>query len=173
MINSRRSFIVGIRGPHLTKKEIFFLKKYRPWGIILFSRNINTINQTQKLTRSIKSIFNDFNYPILIDEEGGRISRLNNFIDNSVFSHNYFGDLYKKNKKKFKIYFDIYVKQISYLLTLLGINLNTVPVLDVKRSFTNKIIGDRSFSTNPKIVSILGDYSISKYHKNNIGTIVS
>ena len=172
MINLRRSFIVGIKGLHLTKKEYFFLKKYKPWGVILFSRNIKTILQTQLLTKSIKTIFNDCNYPILIDEEGGRVSRLRNFIDNSIFTNDFFGKLFINNNKKFKIYFDVYVKQISYLLTLLGINLNTVPVLDVRRSFTDKIIGDRSFSSNPKIVSKLGDYCISKYHKHNIGTVV-
>ena len=172
MINLRRSFIVGIKGLHLTKKEFFFLKKYKPWGIILFSRNIKTIFQTQQLTESIKKIFNDYNYPILIDEEGGRVSRLGNFIDNSIFTHDFFGKLYTNNNKKFEIYFDIYVKQICYLLALLGINLNTVPVLDVRRRSTNKIIGDRSFSSNPKIVSKLGDYFISKYHKYNIGTII-
>ena len=170
MINLRRSFIVGIKGLHLTKKEYFFLKKYKPWGVILFSRNIKTILQTQLLTKSIKTIFNDCNYPILIDEEGGRVSRLRNFIDNSIFTNDFFGKLFINNNKKFEIYFDVYVKQISYLLTLLGINLNTVPVLDVRRSFTDKIIGDRSFSSNPKIVSKLGDYCISKYHKHNIGT---
>ena len=172
MINLRRSFIVGIKGLHLTKKEYFFLKKYKPWGVILFSRNIKTILQTQLLTKSNKTIFNDFNYPILIDEEGGRVSRLRNFIDNSIFTNDFFGKLFINNNKKFEIYFDVYVKQISYLLTLLGINLNTVPVLDVRRSFTDKIIGDRSFSSNPKIVSKLGDYCISKYHKHNIGTII-
>ena len=121
MINLRRSFIVGIKGSHLTKKEFFFLKKYKPWGVILFSRNINTIFQTQQLTKSIKAIFNDYNYPILIDEEGGKISRLRNFIDNSIFTHDFFGKLYTNNNKKFEIYFNTYVKQISYLLTLLEI----------------------------------------------------
>ena len=147
MINLRRSFIVGIKGLHLTKKEFLFLKKYKPWGVILFSRNIKTIFQTQQLTKSIKTTFNDYNYPILIDEEGGRVSRLRNFIDNSIFTNDFFGKLYTNNHRKFEIYFDIYVKQISYLLTLLGINLNTVPVLDVRRNFTDKIIGDRSFSS--------------------------
>ena len=86
MINKRRSFITGIKGSKLTKKEIFFLKKYKPWGIILFSRNIKTIYQTQELTAHIKKLFKDKNYPILIDEEGGKVSRLNKFIDNSIFS---------------------------------------------------------------------------------------
>ena len=84
------------------------MKKYKPWGIILFSRNINTISQTQKLTNSIKKLFNNNNYPILIDEEGGKVTRLNRFIDNSIFTAKYFGDLYKVIKSNFKIYFSIW-----------------------------------------------------------------
>ena len=155
MINkSHRSFICGIKGKYLTKNEISFLKKYKPWGIILFSRNINSINQTQELTNSIKKIFKNKNYPIMIDEEGGRVSRLRKFIDNSIFSAEYFGNLFKKDKKKFNIYYNVYVKQITYLLKLLGININTVPVLDLKRKNFHKIVDDRSFSVNKKIVSI-------------------
>ena len=122
MINKRRSFITGIKGFKLSKKEIFFLKKYKPWGVILFSRNIISISQTQKLTTHIKKLFNDNNYPILIDEEGGRVTRLSKFIDNSIFSAEFFSNHYKKNKKKFYIYYNIYIKQIAYLLNLLGIN---------------------------------------------------
>ena len=172
MINNRRSFITGIKGAKLTKKEIFFLKKYKPWGVILFSRNIKSISQTQKLTSHIKRLFNDNCYPILIDEEGGKVSRLNKFIDNSIFSAKFFSNLYIKDKKKFNIYFNIYIKQISHLLNLLGININTSPVLDVRRKITNNVIGNRSFSSNPFLVSKLGRISISKYHKNNIGTVM-
>ncbi len=172
MINKRRSFITGIKGTKLSKKEIFFLKKYKPWGIILFSRNIISISQTQKLTSHIKKLFNDLNYPILIDEEGGRVSRLSKFIYNSIFSAEFFTNLYKNNKKKFYIYYDVYVKQICYLLNLLGININTVPVLDVRRKITNKVIGNRSFSSDPFLVSKLGKICINKFHKNHIATVI-
>ena len=172
MINKRRSFIIGIKSIKLSKKEVFFLRKYKPWGIILFSRNIKTIYQTQKLTSHIKKLFKDKNYPILIDEEGGQISRLNKFIDNSIFSAEFFNTLYTKDKKKFYIYYNIYVKQIAYLLNLLGININTVPVLDVRRKITNNVIGNRSFSSNPFQVSKLGKICINKFHENSIGTVV-
>ena len=49
MINKRRAFITGIKGKFLTTNERKFLKKYMPWGVILFSRNIYTIKQTQQL----------------------------------------------------------------------------------------------------------------------------
>ena len=88
-INSRKSFICGIRGIKLSNKEYLFLKKNKPWGIILFERNIKNINQTKKLISSIKNIFNDQNYPILIDEEGGKVSRLKSIIDNSIFTGKY------------------------------------------------------------------------------------
>ena len=172
MINKRRRFITGIKGTKLTQKETFFLKKYKPWGVILFSRNIKSISQTQELTSRIKNLFKDNNYPILIDEEGGRVSRLGMFIDNSILSSDFFSKLYKKNKKKFYIYYDVYVKQISYLLNLLGININNVPVLDVMRKSTHKIIGNRSFSSDPYLVSKLGKICINKFHENRIATVI-
>ena len=73
---TKRSFITGLKSTSLSLKEKNFLSYYKPWGIILFSRNIKSINQTKKLTDQIKKIFNDVNYPILIDQEGGRVSRL-------------------------------------------------------------------------------------------------
>ena len=172
MIRDHRSFICGIKGKNLSDKEKKFLKKYKPWGIILFSRNIKSIQQTQILTNSIKKIFKNENFPILIDEEGGRVSRLRNFIDNSIFTAKYFGDLYKINNKKFEIYFNVYVKQISYLLRTLGININSVPVLDLRRFKSHSIIGDRSYSSNKKIVSKIGNICIQKFHSNKIATII-
>jgi len=97
---------------------------------------------------------------------------LNKFIDNSIFSAEFFSNLYIKDKKKFYIYYNIYIKQISYLLNLLGININTVPVLDVRRKITNNIIGNRSFSSNPFLVSKLGKICINKFYEYNIGTVI-
>ena len=101
IMKNRRAFIVGIKSTSLSKKEIFFLKKYKPWGVILFSRNLKEINQIKKLTNEIRFIFKDNKYPILIDQEGGRINRLVRLIETSVLSAKYFGDLYQINKKKF------------------------------------------------------------------------
>ena len=77
-MNNRRSFIIGIKSIKLSKKEKAFLRKYKPWGVILFTRNINNIKQTFHLTSEIRQIFNDKKYPILIDQEGGRVNRLKN-----------------------------------------------------------------------------------------------
>ena len=120
----------------------------------------------------IKKLFNDKNFPILIDEEGGRVSRFSKIIDTKIFTAEYFGNLYKKNKKKFNLYLDVYLKQISYLLKSSGINFNTSPVLDIRYKNKHKIIGDRSYSSNPKIVSYIGKKVIFKFHQQKICSII-
>ena len=86
MIRNRRAFIVGIKSTTLSKKEKTFLKKYKPWGVILFSRNIKDVQQTKRLTGQIRSCFKDSKYPILVDEEGGEVSRISKIIDTRIFS---------------------------------------------------------------------------------------
>ena len=65
-MNNRRAFIVGIKSSKLQSKEKSFLRKYKPWGVILFTRNIKDIKQTLRLTTSIRKIFNDNRYPKII-----------------------------------------------------------------------------------------------------------
>ena len=171
-MNNRRAFIVGLKSTEISSKEQLFLKKYKPWGIILFTRNIKNLNQTKKLTAKIRNIFNDKKYPIMIDQEGGRVSRLENIISFENLTSDFFGKKYVKNKKDFDIYFKIFIDKTSYLLKELGININSVPVLDLKISGSSKIIGDRSFSRDPNIVSKIGDICIKAYKENSIGTII-
>ena len=171
-MKNRRSFIVGIKSTKLNNKEKIFLRKFKPWGVILFTRNIKNINQTFKLTSSIRKIFNDKNYPILIDQEGGRVNRLRNIISFDNLTSEFFGQLYVKNYKEFEIYYRLFIDKTSYLLKLIGVNLNTSPVLDLRVKGASNIIGDRSFSKDPKIVSKIGDYCINFFHKNKIGTVI-
>ena len=171
MIN-RKSFITGIKGTKLTKLEIKFLRKYKPWGIILFSRNLKDFRQIQSLTNSIKNIFKDKNYPIMIDQEGGRVNRLNQFINLDYLTSEYFGKLFVKNKSEFNLIFKLFIDKTSQLLSNLGININTVPVLDLRYKGSSNIIGNRSFSNNPKIVSKIGDICIQNYKNNSIATVI-
>ena len=171
-MNNRRSFIVGIKSLKLSSKEKIFLKKYKPWGVILFSRNIKNINQTFKLTNSIRNIFNDRKYPILIDQEGGRVNRLKNIISFDNFTSEFFGKKYVSNFNEFNLIFKLFIDKTSYLLNLMGININTSPVLDLQVKNSSNVIGDRSFSKNPKIVSKIGEFCINYFHKNGIGSVI-
>ena len=90
MMDDRKSFIVGLKSTKLLIKEKKFLIKHKPWGIILFSRNIKNITQVKKLTDQIRKIFNDKKYPILIDQEGGRVNRLRKFFKADKFTGEFF-----------------------------------------------------------------------------------
>ena len=172
MIKNRKSFIVGIKSHKLTNEEKSFLRKYKPWGVILFLRNIKSIKQTRNLTNSIKKIFNDKNYPILIDQEGGRVNRLSNIITFNNLTSEYFGDLFRKDKMKLNIIYKLFIDKTSYLLKLIGVNINTVPVLDLRVKGATNIIGDRSFSKNKNVVSKMGNLCIKLFHENSIGTVI-
>ena len=171
-MNSRRSFITGIKSISLSIKEEKFLQQYKPWGVILFSRNITSLKQAKKLTDQIKKIFQDKNYPILIDQEGGRVNRLKKIFNADLLTGEFFGKLYLNDKKKFYNYYKIFIDQTSFLLKSIGANINTLPVLDLKLKGSSSIIGDRSFSQNPKIVSKIGDICINSFHSNKIGTVI-
>jgi len=172
MIKHRKAFIIGIKSYKLSNKEKIFLKQYRPWGVILFSRNIKSIHQTKTLTDQIKKIFKDKNYPILIDQEGGRVNRLNKIISFDKLTSEYFGNLFEKDKMKLNIIYRLFIDKTSYLLKLMGVNINTVPVLDLRVQGASNVIGDRSFSKNKNIVSKMGDLCIKLFHKNSIGTVI-
>ena len=169
---NKKAVIFGIRSYKLTNSEKILLKKVKPWGIILFSRNIKNILQLKLLIDDIKKTLNEKKYPILIDQEGGKVSRLNKIIDLSIFSQDFFGKLYIKDKKIFLNHYKIYINAVCYILNYVGININTVPVLDVRRKKSHNIIGTRSFSENPKDVSILGNFCIDFFKKNKIATVV-
>ena len=172
MINNRKAIIFGINSYRLNNNEKVLFKRIKPWGIILFSRNVKSLEQLQLLVRDIKKIFNDENFPILIDVEGGKVSRLSKIIDLTIFSQSYFGKMYKKNKNLFFTYYKIYVNAVSSILNQVGININTIPVLDIRRKVTHKAISDRTFSKNKKIVSNLGKLCIDLYKKNKIFTVI-
>ena len=171
-MNNRRSFITGIKSTKLSAYEKSFLRKYKPWGVILFTRNIKNINQAYDLTKSIRKIFNDKKYPILIDQEGGRVNRLENIMSFENLTSEFFGYKYVNNYKEFIFFYKLFIDKTSYLLKSIGININTTPVLDLRIKGTSNIIGNRSFSGDPKVVSKIGDYCIKFFRENGIGCVI-
>ncbi len=167
----RKAIIISIKGYNLSNKEKHLLKSEKPWGIILFKRNIKSFNQVKKLIKNIRKVCKDKYYPIMIDEEGSSVSRLSKII-NHDFSQKFFGDLYQVDPKTTLILYKKYIFNLSHFLKKIGININTVPVLDVIRNDTNKIIGNRSFSNDPDIVKRLGKICVENYKFCKISTVM-
>ena len=167
----KKAIIVSINGPTLTSKEKLLLSKEKPWGLILFKRNIKSSIQLKRLIKSIRNYVKDKRFPVLIDEEGSSVSRLRDLFNHNVDA-NYFGKLYKTNKRIAVNLYKSYLRSLSSELKKLGININTIPVLDVLRWNTNSVIGNRSFSENKKIVKELGKITIDECHAKKILTVI-
>ena len=165
------AIIYGIKGLKLNLKEINFFKKYKPWGIILFSRNIANLDQVRNLTFSIKDIFKDKNFPILIDQEGGNVNRFRKIINLDKYNAKYFGDIYKNNKK-FYLKFNNFLKMNISILKYCGININTVPVLDLFNQDKKSVIGNRAFAKNHNTVLKLSKHLINYYKNLGLGTVI-
>ena len=168
---NRKSIILSIKGLKLSKEEYSLIQNEKPWGIILFKRNIKNINQLKSLTSEIKKPMNDSLYPILIDEEGGRVSRLSNIFDTKKFAQYFFGNLFEKNKQIGENNYKEYLYLICKILNNTGININTIPVLDILKNKTHKIIGDRSYSKNLKTIKSLGRICMNVLNNYKIGSV--
>ena len=167
----RKALIISIKGTKLSEKEKFLFKYEHPWGVILFKRNLKSIGQIKKLTNKIQSLTRNKKFPIIIDEEGDSVSRLRDIMSHNI-SAKFLGDLFKKEKIFCKKIIRQYIKSLSKVLKDLGININTIPVLDVLRNNTNSIIGKRSFSKDKKIVKELGCLTIDNLNLNKIGSVI-
>src|SRR6202790_4471284 len=71
-----RAFITGVSGTELNAAEREFIRAERPWGFILFKRNIETPQQVTQLVQELRKTVGVLDAPVLIDQEGGRVQRL-------------------------------------------------------------------------------------------------
>ena len=167
----KKAIIVSIKGYKLSIKERELLSKERPWGLILFKRNIKSLKQIQNLIKNIKKYAKNNKFPILIDEEGVEVSRLSKILNHNI-NANLFGSLYEKDKEFAISMYKLYLRSLCINLRKIGININTIPVLDVLRKSTHSIIGKRSFSKKKEIVKHLGKITVKECHAQKILTVV-
>ena len=168
----KKAIIISLSGFKLKKDEIKLFKKYLPWGVILFKRNIKNYSQLKKLISSIKKITKDKKYPILIDEEGGDVTRLQSIVNNKHFSQRLFGQIYEANARVGISIYKKYINEICMILKSLGININTVPVLDKLYSHTSNFLNNRVYSSNIKTIQSLSNTCINTYKINKISTVI-
>lgn len=143
--------VAGISGTTLAENVKKLVNHYKVGGIILYRENMQTPEQTVKLTNQIRAENSDNHLPILlgVDQEGGKISKLPGDL-NKIPASGKIGD---RNNPEYSYKIGSY---LGKLVKSFGFNLNFAPVLDVNSNPTNPVIGERSFGDNPKIVSNLG-----------------
>ena len=143
-------FIISVRGEHLTNDIKALIRKYKLGNFIIFSPNVKNIKQLEKLTGEIyKVIIETGIMPFIsIDQEGGNTLKIK---DETTFYpwHMTISSTNVENAK-------IIGHMMGQHLISLGINMNFAPLLDINNNPKNPIIGIRSFSDKPEIVSKYG-----------------
>lgn len=149
------SAIYGCAGPELSADEKAFFSDARPWGFILFARNIVSSDQLRHLTAALREAAGH-DAPILIDQEGGRVQRLRPPHWRSWPAGRRYGELYERNAETGLQAAHLGARLIAAELRSAGITVDCLPVLDVPVPGAHDVIGDRAYALEPGPVAALG-----------------
>jgi beta-N-acetylhexosaminidase len=148
--------ILGCSGPILTAEERTFFRRVKPWGFILFKRNVETPDQVRTLVDALRDTVGRADAPVLIDQEGGRVQRLGPPHWDRYPPGRAFGDLTGNDPLVRREITRLGARLMAHDLAALGINVDCVPVLDVPDPAGHEIIGDRAYGQTPDEVALLG-----------------
>ena len=148
--------ILGCAGTTLTTEEAAFFRDVKPWGFILFKRNIADPDQVRALTAALRETVGRPDAPILIDQEGGRVARLGAPHWKTYPPGRSYGALVANDPLVAREITRLGARLIAHDLLSLGVNVDCVPVLDVPDPLGHEIIGDRAYGDTPEQVATLG-----------------
>jgi len=151
-----RAFICGCKGFDLSADEQAFIRQTRPWGLILFKRNIRRKDQVSDLVKSFRSILGRAAAPVLIDQEGGRVQRLGPPLWPAYPSAASFHQQAAGNVEAAAQTIRASTKLLAADLHELGITIDCLPVLDVPSADGHGVIGDRAYAEDPQLVARYG-----------------
>jgi len=149
------ALISGCSGLVFTRDEIAFFREFDPWGLILFQRNCHDHEQIKALISSFRALNGRKDAPVLIDQEGGRVQRLQPPLWRQYPAARIFGDIFQKDREEGLEAAYLITRLIAEDLHNLGINVDCLPVADVPRHDSDNIIGDRSYASDAETVSHL------------------
>ena len=150
-----RAFISGLSGPALTADERAFLRDSRPWGLILFKRNIEDKAQVARLVRDSQEAIGIAGAPVLVDQEGGRVQRLGPPHWPAYPPGAAYGALYQRDKAAGLRAAWLGARLIAADLKPLGIDVDCLPLADVPVRGADQVIGDRAYGETPDQVAAL------------------
>ena len=149
-----KAFICGCKGLALEPQERAQIARHRPWGLILFKRNIDNPQQVAALVASFREIVGRADAPVLIDQEGGRVQRMGPphwpaYPAAARFSA-IAGQAAQVEAARLN------ARIMASDLGAVGINVDCLPVLDVPAPGSHAIVGDRAYGADPGTVAALG-----------------
>ena len=150
-----RAFITGLAGPALTAEERAFLREARPWGLILFKRNIQDKTQVTRLVEDFLEATGGGGAPVLVDQEGGRVQRLGPPHWPAYPPGAAYGALYERDAAAGLRAAWLGARLIAADLAPLGINVDCLPLADVPVRGSDNVIGDRAYGVTPDQVAAI------------------
>jgi beta-N-acetylhexosaminidase len=154
-MSESKAMILGCSGLTLTPEEKAFYRAERPWGFILFGRNISEAQQIADLVAEMRESVG-WHAPVLIDQEGGRVQRIRPPILQHYPSGQALGDLYRSDREKGLRAAWLMSRLHAFDLQRFGINIDCLPVLDVPVEGSSNVIGNRAYGGDPKTVTEMG-----------------
>lgn len=153
---SVRAAILGCEGLKLAARERAFFADARPWGFILFKRNIDTPDQVRALTESLREAVGRPDAPVLVDQEGGRVQRLGPPHWRRYPPGRAYGQLPADDPLLRREIARLGGRLLAHDLAGVGISVDCAPVLDIPNSRAHDVIGDRAYAEIPDEAATLG-----------------
>jgi len=152
-----RAFITGLSGPAVTADERTFLRETRPWGLILFKRNVQSAGQLSALIDEFKAAVGRTEVPVLIDQEGGRVQRMGPPQWPAYPPGAAYGRIYDRDQTAGLAAARLGGRLMASDLAAAGITVDCLPLGDVPVAGSDAVIGDRAYGqTSGKVAAIAG-----------------
>ena len=156
--------IYGLEGPELTADERAFFRDSDPAGFILFRRNCEDREQLRRLTAALRDASGRPEVPILIDQEGGRVARMRPPEWPSFPPGEAFDRLYQLAPSSAIEAARSNARALGLMLSEVGVNVDCLPMLDVRQPGATDIVGDRALGSEPMQVAALGRAILDGLH---------
>ncbi len=151
-----KAMILGVAGQSLSEAERSFIAAERPWGFILFARNIAEAEQVRDLIAALRDAVGRPDAPAFIDQEGGRVQRLRPPLAPNYPPASQLGALYRSDREAGLRAAWLMSRLHAFDLASLGFTADCLPVLDVPIEGANDVIGNRAYGKQPAMVTELG-----------------
>ena len=150
------ALFVGMPGLSLSPSEIAFFREANPFGLFLFRRNLDNPEQIRRLCAQFREAVGREDAPVYIDQEGGRVQRLDNGNWPLFRPLGTFGALARKDFEQASKALRLSSLAMGTMMLELGLGSGTTPVIDLARKDTHDVIGQRAFGDDPELVAALG-----------------
>lgn len=155
-MSESKAMILGCAGKALTAEEEDFFRAERPWGFILFARNIGEAGEVRALTAAMRACVGRPDAPVFIDQEGGRVQRVKAPLAPAYPPAAEIGAVYRRDRDAGRRAAFLMSRLHAFDLKRLGVTADALPVLDVPVEGANDVIGNRAYGRDPATVADLG-----------------